>query len=360
MRDVLILVAHLLSTLARLLGAGGAKAVVADSLLMKHQLLVINRSWHRAPNFSTLDRILLGFWSLFLAPLRISRAAVIMRPSTLLRFHEALKKRKYCLLFSSRRMGKPGPKGPSQELIRVIVELKQRNPRFGCPQIALIIRRTFGVKIDKDVVRRVLARHYRPEPGGGGPSWLTVIGHMKDSLWSVDLLRCESIALKTHWVLMDQFTRRIVGFGTQAGDVDGTALCRMFNHAIAGQGIPSYLSSDHDPLFEFHRWKANLLILEVDEVKTVPYTPTSHPFVERLIGTIGTEYLDNVFFWNTVDLEKKLAEFSAYYNKHRVHSSLDGQTPAEVSGERINAHTVLHHFRWRTHCRGLYELPVAA
>ena len=114
----------------------------------------------------------------------------------------------------------------------MIVELKQRNPRFGCPQIALITRRTFGVEIDKDVVRRVLARHYRPEPGGGGPSWLTFIGHMKNGLWSVDLFRCESITLKTHWVLvvMDQFSHRIIGFGTHAGDVDGIALCRMFNH----------------------------------------------------------------------------------------------------------------------------------
>ncbi len=110
---------------------------------------------------------------------------------------------------------------------------------------------------------------------------------MKDSLWSVDLFRCESITLKTHWVLVviDQFTRRIIGFGIQAGAVDGIALCRMFNHAIARQGVPFYLSSDHDRLFEFHRWKANLRVLEVDDRKTVPYAPTSHPFVERLIGT---------------------------------------------------------------------------
>lgn len=78
---------------------------------------------------------------------------------------------------------------------------KRRNPRFGCPRIALIIARTFGVEIDKDVVRRVLAKHYRPEPEAGEPSRLTFIGHMKDSLWSVDLFRCESITLRTHWVL---------------------------------------------------------------------------------------------------------------------------------------------------------------
>ena len=63
----------------------------------------------------------------------------------------------------------------------------------------------------------------RQGSGGGGPSWLTVIGHAKDSLWSVDLFRCESILLKTHWVLvvMDHFSRRIIGFAVQVGNVDG-------------------------------------------------------------------------------------------------------------------------------------------
>ena len=97
-----------------------------------------------------------------------------------------------------------------------------------------------------------------------GPSWLTLLGHTKDSLWSLDLFRTESILLRSHWVLvvMDQFTRRIIGFGVQAVAVDGPALCRMFNQAISGQGLPTRLSSDHDPLFRFHRWQANLRILE--------------------------------------------------------------------------------------------------
>ena len=199
-----------------------------------------------------------------------------LRAATLLAFHQCLVRRKYRALFSSLGHRKPGPKGPSEELVRVIVALKRRNPRSGCPRIALIIARTFGVEIDKDLVRRVLAKHYRPEPGAGGRSWLTFIGHMTDSLWSVDLFRCESITLRTHWVLvvMHHFTRRIIGFGIQAGAVDGIALRRMFNHAIARQGVPCYVSSDHDPLFEFHRWKANLRVVEVDELKTVAYTPT--------------------------------------------------------------------------------------
>ena len=357
------MLAHLLATLARLLGPGGAKAIVADSLLMKQQLLIINRSRRRAPNLMPIDRLLLGFWSLFLSPHHLQKAAVILRPSTLLNFHDMLKKRKYRLLYTSRRKGKPGPKGPTQELIDAIVELKRRNTRFGCPRIAQQINKAFGVNIDKDVVRRVLEKYYRPGPDSGdGPSWLTFIGHLKDSLWSVDMFRCESILLKTHWVLvvMDQFTRRIIGFGVHAGDVDGVALCRMFNKAISNMDTPTYLSSDKDPLFQYHQWQANLDILDVDEVKSIPYTPRSHPFVERLIGTIRREFLDHTLFWNNIDLERKLADFQDYYKHHRTHNSLGGDTPAEIAGGTPKLQTKLKCFRWQTHCRGIYQLPAAA
>ena len=250
-------------------------------------------------------------------PTRLTRSAIVLKPSTIMGFHRALVKRKYRFLFTPKRRGKPGPKGPSPELIAAIVEMKRRNPRFGCRRIAQQISYTFSVELDKDVVRRVLAKHYRPEPGSGGPPWLTFLGHLKDSLWSVDLFRCESLILRTHWVMvvMDQFTQRIIGFAVQSGVLDEPAVCRLFNEAIAGTGaLPRYLSSDHDPLFEFHRWKANLRVLEVAEVKSVPYVPLSHPFVERVIGTIRREYLDHVPFWTARDLARKLLSFRAYYN----------------------------------------------
>ena len=60
------------------------------------------------------------------------------------------------------------------------------------------------------------------------------------------------------------------GFGVRRGVVDGAALCRMFNHATRGQSLPRYLSADHDPLFQFHPWQANLRILNVRDIKTVP------------------------------------------------------------------------------------------
>jgi putative transposase len=211
----------------------------------------------------------------------------------------------------------------------------------------------------------VLAKHYRPgDSGTDGPSWLTFIGHVKDSLWSVDLFRCESILLRSHWVMlvMDVCTRRLVGFGVERASIEGVSVCRMFNHAIAGERLPKHVSTDHDPLFRFHRWLANLRVLAIEEVKSVPYAPISHPFIERLIGTVRREYLDHVFFWNAADLTRKLDAFADYYNAHRVHRSLDGTTPARraYASSPPPAHAAFRQYAWEEHCRGLFQTPIPA
>jgi putative transposase len=196
-RDIVLLFVHLIVTAVRLAQPGGLRSVVAESALLRHQLLILNRGRKRAPNLRASDRIIAGLCALFMRPARVLRSAIALKPSTLLHFHHVLTKRKYR--------------------------------------------------------RRILGMPYSPVSGSGGPSWLTFLGHVKDSLWSIDLFCCESLTLRTHWVLvvMDQFTRRIVGFGIRSGTVDGPALCRMSQHAIRRQCLPKYLSSDNDPLYRF-------------------------------------------------------------------------------------------------------------
>jgi putative transposase len=115
MRDLVILFVHVIVTLARLLGPGGIRSVVAESVLVKHQLLILNRSRARSPNLRTSDRLVAGLCALLIRPARLIRSAIVVKPSTLLSLHQALRNRKYRRLFSSTRRGKPGPKGPSQE-----------------------------------------------------------------------------------------------------------------------------------------------------------------------------------------------------------------------------------------------------
>src|SRR3954468_10268271 len=144
MRDLLILIVHLVTTIFRLAKPGGLRTVVAESALAKHQLLILNRSRRRSPNLRIRDRLIAGFCSLWIRRSRFRRVAILFKASTLFSFHRALVERKYRLLFSPKRRMKPGPKGPRADLIRAVVDMKKRNPAWGCPQIAEQINLAFG------------------------------------------------------------------------------------------------------------------------------------------------------------------------------------------------------------------------
>jgi hypothetical protein len=281
MRDVLVLFVHLIVTIVRLMRPGGVRSVLAECVLLRHQLQVLNRPRQRAPDLHPIDRFIAGLCGGLMRPARLLRSAIVLKPATILKFHRSLVKRKYRELFSpKRKRARPGPKGPSPELGAAIVAMKRRNPRFGYQRIADQLSVAFGITLDKDTVRRVLAKHYRPSPDSGGPSWLSFLSHSRDSLYSTDLFRCESLILNTHWVMvvMDQYTRRIIGFAVHKGTLDGPAVCRMFGRIISGTPPPIYLSSDNDPLFEFHQWKTNLRSEERSDDRRTQYEAAQLPF----------------------------------------------------------------------------------
>jgi len=218
-----------------------------------------------------------------------------------------------------------------------------------------------GIRVDDQTVRRILRQYLKPT-GNGGLSWLTFIGHTKDSLWSLDLFCCESILLQTHWVLvvMVHYSRKTIGFSVHKGPVDGPSICLMFARITRDVTMPKYLSFDNDPIFRFTQWKRNLRLWEITPIRSVPICPVSHPFIERLIRTVREEFLNQVLFWNKSDLEKKLTNFLTYYNQFRVHYAHLGKTPNNVALKSPWPRIDLGNYHWKSHCRGLYQLPVAA
>ena len=361
MRAVLCLIFDLTVLFYRLAKRGGKSALVAELLLCRQQLLALRRKNKRAPKLTSMDRVVFAITSLFISSRRLHKLSISVAHSTLIGLHRALVQRKYSKLFTNRGR-KPGPKGPSKELIDLIVGIKTKNPRYGCPKIALLASALMGDDIDEQLVRRILRRHYRPLPGSGG-SWLNQIGIAKDALWSMDLFCCESITLQTHWVMMviDHHTREIIGFAVKSGTMTGEDVSRMFaSIRFRSSRSPKYLSTDNDPLFRYHQWRANLNIFDIDEIKSVPETPWSHPFIERAIGTIRRECLDDTLFWNAKGLESQLQEFALYYNEARVHSSISGQTPLGLSGKGRVTKVDLKNYVWQSSCGGRFAVPIAA
>ena len=94
MKDLLLTLLHLAVMTAKLFGPGGVRAVIAENLLLKQQLIVLRRARHRAPNLTLSDRLLCGFGSLFLSPGRIRKVTIGVRPATLLAIRQALVRRR--------------------------------------------------------------------------------------------------------------------------------------------------------------------------------------------------------------------------------------------------------------------------
>jgi hypothetical protein len=120
MRDFAIVFVHLIVTLARLARPGGLRSVVAESVLVRHQLLILNRGRMRAPNLRATDRIIAGLCALFMRPARVLRSAIVLKPSSLLHLHSALRNRKYRMLFLPRPSGAFRPNAPPVMLCSVL------------------------------------------------------------------------------------------------------------------------------------------------------------------------------------------------------------------------------------------------
>jgi hypothetical protein len=134
MKLLFLLLGHLLVTLARLTSPGGLRSVVAESLAVKHQLLIVKRSQRRAPNLTSWDRLMLGFYTLLVSPKRLRKMALITKPSTLLRLHHALVKCKYHLLYSAQRPRRPGAQRSLQRADCCGGRDEKAQPTHGLPQ----------------------------------------------------------------------------------------------------------------------------------------------------------------------------------------------------------------------------------
>ena len=148
----------LLFLLLRSRKRGGVLGLGAEILLLRQQVLVLTRGKKKCPALSTSDRILMGLCTLLMTPKRIGKASIAIAEATLLDFHRALVTRKYSRLFTCKSSARPGRKGPSKDLIKLVVETKEKNPADGCPKIAMLIGNVLGTAIDEETVRRICKR----------------------------------------------------------------------------------------------------------------------------------------------------------------------------------------------------------
>jgi putative transposase len=291
-------------------------ALQIEILALRHQLTVLRRSVKR-PRLTATDRLLWAWLSRKWSAWRT--ALVIVKPETVISWH-----RKGFRLFWTwkSRGGRPGRPVVAKEVRQLIRRMSRENPLWGAPKIHGELLK-LGIDISESSVSKYLIR----PKGSPSQSWKTFLqNHVKDMVF-VDFFTVPTIRFHILYVflVLAHERRRILHFAVTAhptAEWTGQQLREAFPWDTARR----LLLRDRDGIFG-HEFVHQLEAMEIEEVLSTPRSPWQRAYVERLIGTIRRECLDQMIVFNENSLRRHLRSFTDYYHRSRTHLSLEKDTP---------------------------------
>ena len=160
----------------------GSDSKIEDKVelaVLRHQLAVLSRQAGR-PTLSHRDRLFMAVLSRVLPRNRWS--SFLVTPSTLLRWHRDLVRRKWT--FRHRSVNGRPPISP--EVRELILRFARENPRWGCVRIGGELAK-LGIRVSASKIRSLLrARGLGPAPRPGGPTWGQFLRAQAQSILAVD------------------------------------------------------------------------------------------------------------------------------------------------------------------------------
>ena len=291
-------------------------SVVAENLALRQQLAVAMRSVKRV-KLKKQDR---AFWVMLKQCFPGWRSwLIIVQPATVCRWHR-LGFRLFWRWKST--WGTPGRPKLGLELRALIRRMSRENPTWGAARIRDELA-LLGYDLAASTVARYMVRLEKPP----SPSWKSFLANHARHTVGADffVVPTATFRLLYCFVILHHATRRLIHFNVTLHPTTlwtGQQVVQAFPFETA----PKYLLRDNDSIYGqvFQRRVASL---GMEEVRTAFQSPWQNPFVERLIGSVRRECLDHVIVLSKAHLQRILTEYFAYYNDHRAHQSLDGDTP---------------------------------
>jgi transposase InsO family protein len=292
-----------------------------ELLALRHELAVVRRTTCRS-RLSWADRAYLAALARMLSPQR--RAALMVRPATLLGWHQALVRRRW--LQPRRRAGRP-PIDPHRR--DLILRLARENPRWGYQRIAGELRK-LAISVSPSTVRRVLA-HARlgPAPRRDGPTWRQFLHQQAAAIAACDFFCVETIMLRRIYVLffIELGTRRVHIGGLTTRPTGAWVAQQARNLAISGALEPMrFLIRDRDSKYTA-AFDTVFASEAIRVIRTPIRTPVANAYAERFVRTIRSECLDWLLILNQHQLERILRAYLDHYNRERPHRALDLRPP---------------------------------
>jgi len=303
-----------------------------EILVLRHQLRVLQRTAGR-PQLRPVDRVLLAAASRAIP--RDRWVAFLVTPTTLLRWHRELVRRKW----TYRRTGRPGRPPIDPELRALILRLARENPRWGCVRMEGEIRK-LGIRASATTIRTLLrVARLGPAPRRGGPTWAEFLRAQAEGIIACDFFSVETAWLRTLYVLVfiELGSRRIHVSPSTAHPDSAWVTQQARNLALdldARASPVRFFIRDRDT--KFSRSFDTVLRAEGMRVIRTPIrAPNANAHAERVIETMRAECLDWMLILGPRHLDRTLRTYAEHYNRQRPHRALALASPLVATWEPI-------------------------
>jgi putative transposase len=261
-----------------------------EILLLRQQLLILQRQLGRKPAYDRLEKLALLLATLRLSKRRLAAALLIVRPDMLLRWHRELVRRHW----TSRRKRRPGRPPLTEEIQDLVVRLARGNPHWGCRKIQGEMLK-LGLKVSRSTVIRLLRRHaLGPLPDNGRSlTWSRFLGQYKDFIWACDFFTVTTARLRTFYVLffMELCRRRLLLFNVTEHPHAEWVVQQLRNLSVQHNHLPRFILHDRDGKFS----EAFDTFAEASGTKIIKLparSPNLNAYAERWVRSVREECLD--------------------------------------------------------------------
>ena len=291
--------------------------LVAENLLLRQQLIVLNRSGKR-PHCTSADRVLVVVLASKVKHWR--EALLIVRPETVLRWHrEGLR-----LFWKAKFRATSQEPRVAVETIALIKEMAASNRLWGADRI-----RGELLKLGIPVAKRTIQRHMRQARPSlpRGQTWTTFLRNHAQDIWACDFVQLTDVWFRPlfAFVITELGSRRIVHVGATRAPTDEW-VAQQLREATPFGAAPTYLLRDNDAKYG-PRFEAVAAGSVITSLRTPIRAPRANATCERLIGSVRRECLDHILLVSEAHLRRVLNEYAQYFNHSRPHQGIDQRVP---------------------------------
>ncbi len=302
--------------------------LVAENLLLRQQLIVLNRSVKR-PRFTRVDRCLFVLIGSRLQSWK--EALLVVKPETVLRWH----RQGFRLFWRRKSRTRSGQPQIPAETITLIKEMAANNRLWGAERIRGELLK-IGIKVAKRTVQRSM-RQARPR-GSPGQTWGTFLRNHANDIWACDFLQVTDMFFRSlfAFIITEHGSRRIIHVGVTRSPNDEW-VAQQLREATPFGHAPTYLIRDNDAKYGPH-FNAVAVGSGIEVLRTPIKAPRANAICERLLGSIRRECLDHLLVVSEAHLRRVLNEYVRYFNRARPHQGIGQQIPeppeSATAGER--------------------------